>query len=348
MSCPHQAETGVGVNSNDYKGDLQKMKKRNIWLLTALLSIALALSACGGSGSEKPADTVVTEAAEAPAIKGLNEPRSETPEEDAAQTRAQLPGTAFSVSDVEAYTGQAYVVVNDNKPYFSEEDLTTDSFESYSDLDHLGRCGVAWACIGTDLMPTEARESIRQIRPSGWINVEYDHVDGGYLYNRCHLIGFQLAGENANEKNLITGTRYMNVDGMLPFENMVADYVKETDHHVMYRVTPVFEGDNLVASGVLMEAQSVEDQGEEIEFCVYAYNVQPGVTIDYATGESRLAEKDPQPQGADYILNTNTKKFHRPDCGGVEQMDESNRLPYTGSRDELLAQGYAPCGRCNP
>ena len=186
--------------------------------------------------------------------------------------------------------------INDNKPYFSEEDLTEQSFEYYSDLDELGRCGTAYACIGIDLMPTEERGSISQVKPTGWKSVEYDVVDGKHLYNRCHLIGFQLSGENANEKNLITGTRYLNVDGMLPFENMIADYVEETENHVLYRVTPVFEGDNLVASGVLLEAQSVEDQGEDIQFCTYVYNVQPGVEIDYETGESRLAEAELQSQ----------------------------------------------------
>ena len=179
--------------------------------------------------------------------------------------------------------------INDNVPDFPEDDFTTDSFESYSDLDNLGRCGVAYAKIGQDLMPTEKRGSIGQVKPSGWHTQKYDNVDGKFIYNRCHLIGYQLAGENANPKNLITGTRYLNTTGMLPFENEVNDYVDETDNHVLYRVTPVFEGDDLVASGVLMEAYSVEDEGGGVQFCVYCYNVQPGVVIDYATGDSRLA-----------------------------------------------------------
>ena len=250
------------------------------------------------------------------------------------------------------------MAVNDNVPYFTEDDYTTNSFESYSDLDALGRCGVAYACVGSDLMPTEDRESISSVKPSGWINVEYD---GQYLYNRCHLIGFQLTGENANEKNLITGTRYMNVDGMLPFENMVADYVKETDNHVLYRVTPVFEGDNLVASGVLMEAYSVEDSGEGVTFCVYAYNVQPGITIDYATGASAASGEDlPQASAPaqttsgseeetqQYVLNTSSMKFHEPDCSGVASMSDANRQDYTGSRQDLIDQGYTPCGICKP
>ncbi len=193
------------------------------------------------------------------------------------------PAVSYDLDQVPAYTGEPYVVINDNQPFFGEEEYTTEAFETYRALDGLGRCGTAYACVGEELMPTEARESISSVKPSGWINVEYG---GQYLYNRCHLIGFQLTGENANERNLITGTRYMNVEGMLPFENLVADYVKETSNHVLYRVTPLYEGDNLVASGVLMEAGSVEDQGEGVCFNVYVYNVQPGIGIDYATGAS--------------------------------------------------------------
>ena len=264
---------------------------------------------------------------------------------------AQTGTEGFDLSNLPAYDGSPYAAVNDNVPYFTGTDYTTNSYESYSDLDALGRCGVAMACIGTDLMPTEDRESISSVKPSGWINAEYD---GQYLYNRCHLIGFQLTGENANEKNLITGTRYMNVDGMLPFENLVADYLKETDNHVLYRVTPVFEGDNLVASGVLMEGWSVEDDGEGVAFCVYAYNVQPGITIDYATGASAAAgESLPQTtasaaeEGA-YVLNTSSMKFHEPDCSGAASMSDANRQDYTGSRQALIDQGYTPCGICKP
>lgn len=190
---------------------------------------------------------------------------------------------------IPAYSGEPYAVVNGNIPYFTASDLTSESFEYYSDLDDLGRCGTAYSSVGTDLMPTEKRGSISKVKPTGWQVAKYDFVDGKYLYNRCHLIGYQLTAENANEKNLITGTRYLNVDGMLPFENLVADYVKETENHVLYRVTPVFEGDNLVASGVLMEAESVEDAGDGVEYCVYVYNVQPGVEIDYATGENHAS-----------------------------------------------------------
>ena len=197
----------------------------------------------------------------------------------------------FSTSDVPAYSGKAYTSVNGNVPYFSAAELTTQSFETYSDLDSLGRCGVTYACIGQDLMPTEERGSIGMVKPTGWHTVRYDDlVDGKYLYNRCHLIGYQLTGENANTKNLITGTRYLNIEGMLPFENMVADYIQETNNHVLYRVTPIFEGNNLLANGVLMEGYSVEDKGAGVSYCVFAYNVQPGIEIDYATGESKLAD----------------------------------------------------------
>ena len=192
---------------------------------------------------------------------------------------------------IPAYSGEPYAVVNGNIPYFTESDLTTESFEYYSDLDAMGRCGTAYSSIGTDLMPSEKRGSISKVKPTGWQISKYDFVDGKYLYNRCHLIGYQLTAENANEKNLITGTRYLNVEGMLPFENLVADYVKETENHVLYRVTPVFEGDNLVASGVLMEAESVEDAGDGVEYCVYVYNVQPGVEIDYATGDNHASRE---------------------------------------------------------
>ena len=192
------------------------------------------------------------------------------------------------ISHIPAYSGDPYVEVNGNVPYFASSDLTTEYFEHYSDLDSLGRCGEAYVNICQDTMPTEPRGSISSIKPSGWHTYKYDFVDGKYLYNRCHLIGYQLAGDNY-KTNLITGTRQFNVDGMLPFENMVADYVKETDNHVLYRVTPTYDGDDLVAQGVLMEAESVEDKGDGVEFCVFTYNVQDGVDIDYTTGETKLA-----------------------------------------------------------
>ncbi len=194
---------------------------------------------------------------------------------------------AETLEEIPEFSGEAYVAVNGNVPFFRPEEITTESYEEYAELDDLGRCGVTMACIGIDIMPTEDRGEIGSVKPSGWQSVKYDIVEGKYLYNRCHLIGFQLAGENANRQNLITGTRYLNIEGMLPFENLVADYVQETKNHVLYRVTPLFEGDNLVAHGVLMEGYSVEDEGEGVLFCVYAYNAQPGIIIDYATGDSR-------------------------------------------------------------
>lgn len=195
----------------------------------------------------------------------------------------------FGLSLVPEYSGKPYAVINNNRPFFKSDELSGVSYEYYSPLDSLGRCGTAVASVGTDIMPKEDRESIGQIKPTGWHTVKYDIVEGKYLYNRCHLIGFQLTGENANEKNLITGTRYLNIEGMLPFENMVADYVKETGNHVMYRVTPVFDGYSLVASGVLMEGFSVEDNGESVCFNAFCYNVQPGIKINYKTGESEQA-----------------------------------------------------------
>lgn len=262
---------------------------------------------------------------------------------------------ALSLEDVPPFSGEPYVVLQDNQPGFSQEDFTTDSFETYSSLDLLGRCGTAYANIGLDLMPTEERDSIGQVKPSGWQTVKYDIVDGKYLYNRCHLIGWQLTAENANRSNLITGTRYMNVDGMLPFENMVADYIKETGSHVMYRVTPVFSGDDLVAQGVQMEAYSVEDDGDGICFNVFCYNVQPGVTIDYADGTNHLSDKDAQTDSsststdtasAHYVLNTSSKKYHDPSCSAVGKMSEKNRRDFTGTQAELEKEGYTPHTSC--
>lgn len=267
------------------------------------------------------------------------------------------------------YTGMPYEEVNGNQPDFGEDVHKKKAFERYSELDELGRCGQAYANIGKELMPTKERGAIGMVRPTGWHTVKYDTVDGKYLYNRCHLIAYQLAGENANEKNLITGTRYMNVQGMLPFEDTVAEYVKRTGHHVLYRVTPVYKGKNLVASGVQMEGYSVEDQGKGICFHVYVYNIQPGIQIDYATGDSvytgkegdtqkaqdayKMAkkgkkEKQAEQKNCDYVINKNTKKFHKPDCASVKDTLSKNRKYYKGNREELLSDGYEPCGRCNP
>ena len=199
--------------------------------------------------------------------------------------------TSFNLEDIPEFDGKTpYVIINNNEPEFPDEDLNTNSFEKYSELDSLGRCGVAYANVSKETMPTEARGDISKVKPTGWHAVKYDCVEGKYLYNRCHLIGYQLTAENANKQNLITGTRYLNVEGMLPFENQVAEYVKQKNGHVLYRVTPIFEENNLVANGVQMEAESVEDRGEEVKFNVYVYNVQPNIKIDYSTGNSELIE----------------------------------------------------------
>lgn len=249
---------------------------------------------------------------------------------------AKAASTSFDLTGIPTYSKDPYVVLNNNTPYFTESELNVStSFETYSALDKLGRCSVAYANVGKDLMPTEKRGAIGKIKPSGWHTVKYTGIDGNYLYNRCHLIGYQLSAENANEKNLITGTRYLNVTGMLPFENMVADYVEETGNHVLYRVTPIYNQENLVADGVLMEAQSVENG--ELAFCVYCYNVQPGIEIDYHTGDSKSSETEqPSKTSEDlYVLNKNTKKFHRPDCSSVQDIKPKNKQEFSGNTKGL-------------
>lgn len=307
-------------------------KKIRYLIGSILLSLSFVLGACSQSAGSQQTEVNTELSGE----KGTGSPEQ----------------SSFDLSQVPAYSGEPYVVVNNNIPFFKDSDLTTEAFEKYSDLDSLGRCGAAYANVCQEIMPTEKRGAIGMVKPTGWQTVKYDWVDGKYLYNRCHLIGYQLSGENANEKNLITGTRYLNVDGMLPFENLVADYVHETDHHVLYRVTPVFENSDLVASGVLMEAQSVED--DDVLFCVYCYNVQPNVTIDYATGESHASEDtniQETSQSTDeqtYIVNENTKKFHLPSCSSVKDMNSGNKREFTGDRQELLDEGYSACKTCHP
>ena len=375
-------------------------QKRLITQLSLWLALLLAFTGCAESTVTSQDNiyaieqlaTIPSELLEA-SETAVSEPESGQPQENASDTQESQQVTsatdvptgegtsAFSLREIPAYSGTPYTEVNGNQPYFTEEELTTQSFETYSELDSLGRCGVAYANVGQDLMPTEPRGEIGAVKPTGWHLVKYDNVDGKYLYNRCHLIAYMLAAENANPQNLITGTRYLNVQGMLPFETKVCDYVKNTGNHVLYRVTPIFDGDNLLADGVLMEAYSVEDAGEGICFCVFAYNVQPGIGIDYATGDNwaessgtyqstaapvtvetlapqpetdtavQITPESPAPQesqGITYVLNTNTMKFHYPTCSSVDDMKEKNKQIYTGSRDEVINMGYVPCKRCNP
>ena len=349
----------------------KKMIKGMAWLLALLLSLSLAFTGCDiDLGNSLPDDNGKgSGATDRIPDKGTeNGTESEEETEESKETQPTDSGDTAEVGEqreaekalgVPKFSGTPYAALNDNVPAFDEDEITTQSYEFYSALDNLGRCGYTEACIGKDIMPTEDRESISSVKPSGWVNNKYDTdlVDGGYIYNRCHLIGFQLTGENANKKNLITGTRYMNVDGMLPFENMVADYVKETGNHVMYRVTPIYDGNDLVACGVQIEAYSVEDEGDGISFNVYVYNVQPGIVINYATGENWLSDDAPditeKPTDAvssekTYVLNTNTKKIHKEDCRYVDDISEANYQEYTGNMNDLLSDGYTTCGTCKP
>lgn len=262
------------------------------------------------------------------------------------QERPQEDAVTITIDEVPVYSGDPYVVINDNEPSFSSEELESDSFESYGELDDLGRCTIAFANLSSELMPQGERGSIGQVKPSGWQTVRYDSVDGKYLYNRCHLIGWQLSGENANERNLITGTRYMNTEGMLPFENMVADHIKETDGHVLYRVTPIFVEDELVARGVQMEAYSIEDAGASICFNVFVYNVQPGIEIDYSDGSSRLSKTVDESQEDGVIRgNSRSKIYHCPGQAAYEDMADSRYLVLFDSEEEAIAAGYRKAQR---
>ena len=261
----------------------------------------------------------------------------------AGETQAPLepPRQAVSLDALPEFSGDPFVEVNGNEPSFSEAERELPAFEAYAPLDGLGRCGTAFALIGPETMPTEERGSIGSVKPSGWHLVKYDIVDGSYLYNRCHLIAYRLAGENANERNLVTGTRFMNVRGMVPLEDRVASYVDRTGNHVLYRATPVFEGDDLVARGVHIEAESVEDGGAGISFNVFAYNVS------WLDGSLELQDGFDASR-YDYVLNVRSKRFHKPDCPSVEDMKAGNREGFDGTREEAEALGYVPCGRCNP
>jgi len=314
------------------------MHKRLSTILSLILALILLLSGCGLKPDAGGADS------------------------------GGLPGATtgegkISLSDIPPHSTEAYVVINDNIPFFTEDEITSVAFENFSMLDSLGRCGVATASVGQELMPSEDRGSISSVTPSGWEcdgvsnNNTYDFVENGYIYNRCHLIGFQLTGENANEKNLITGTRYLNIRGMLPFEDMVADYVKETENHVMYRVTPIFGEYDLVASGVLIEGWSVEDEGDGICFCVYAYNVQPGVEINYRNGINRkIGDVDVDldepviPKEHTYIINKNSRKYHLEGCRHAKNIATENRESFFGTKEEF-EEAYPdciPCATCDP
>lgn len=326
------------------------IRNRIVKLICLLLAFICLCTGCGyfnASGSDNRGTKAGTESNEAATGKS---------EVAATVFMSEVTKTADWFDLLPEYLGTPYIEVNKDIPFFTEEDKKrTDAFETYSDLDDLGRCGVAYANICEELMPMDEREeSLSSITPSGWCQNRYD---GEWLLNRCHLIGYQLAGETLNEKNLIAGTRYFNVEGMLPFENTVADYIADNpDNHVLYRVTPIYKDENdLMAYGVLMEAWSVEDNGYGCQFCVFVYNVQQGVEIDYATGENCAAEDETSKStSADaeeentYILNTNSKKFHSEDCSNTERISEKNKSAYTGDREALISQGYSPAGCCNP
>lgn len=379
------------------------MRKKNLLVLLWLSLLLLFAPACQAANSDESQTTNSSQISSENVSDSTSEEILSSGENIQDNSSYATGLDAFNLANVPAYSGSPYCEINGNCPFFTNEEMTAESFESYGELDSLGRCQTCIASIGKDLMPTEKRGNIGNVHPTGWHLVKYAGIDGNYLYNRCHLIGYQLTGENANTRNLITGTRYLNVDGMLTFENKTADYIESTGNHVMYRVTPIFEGDNLLASGVLMEAKSVEDNGTGLSFCIYCYNVQPGVTIDYATGDSSGPEftgssssnsgsssssssssgsagsysgsgsssgsASSYDSGAgassgsagssgavaagsssssSYVLNANTKKFHRPSCGSVSTIKDSNRQDYTGQRQDLINQGYEPCKKCNP
>ena len=262
---------------------------------------------------------------------------------------------AFDQEDIPAYENLPYSEINGNVPFFDESDLTTSSYETYLPFDDLGRCQAASACLGPETLSTEKRGAIGRIKPSGWHTVKYpDQIEDLYLYNRCHLIAYELSAENDNEYNLVTGTRYMNVSGMLPFENKTTDYIKTTGNHVLYRSTPVFKDNELVCRGVLIEALSVEDHGDGIRFCIFCHNVQPGIEIDYATGDSHATENtasvtDSKPNVSDlYVINKRSGVFHHPDCDSVNNMAKRNKETTGKTREQLLSEGYRPCQNCNP
>lgn len=318
-------------------------------ILPLLLALLLSLSILPGCS-----ENTQTESAQSTESTSNAEVEQTASTYESAPEEAEPSSNTATVkeSQIPDYTGSPYTVVENNNPNLGASDAKGVT-EDYSSLDTLGRCGVVMAVVSPKTMPTEERGSIGMVKPSGWHTIRYDDlVDGKYLYNRCHLLGYQLTGENANRKNLVTGTRYMNVDGMLPFENQVADYVEQTGDSVLMKVTPVFVDDELVARGVQMEALSLDDDGKGVRFNVFCHNVQPGVSIDYETGESWRTNQ-PEPDTSDsqkmnYVLNTSSKKFHLPGCRSINLMADHNKQNFTGTKDELTSQGYDPCGNCNP
>lgn len=319
------------------------IKLRGLAKTLLLFSLFASLAGCGGAQA--------TVSGSAPTPSSGHEV-SEAGEESAPSEAAGVLG----IADIPEYSGSPYVEVSGNVPSFTDADLSSPA-ETYTPLDSLGRCGSAMAIVSRETMPTEERGSIGMVKPSGWHTVRYDDlISDRYLYNRCHLIGYQLTAENANERNLITGTRYLNVEGMLPFENEVAEYVEATGNRVLYRVTPVFVGDELVARGVQMEAKSVEDGGAGVSFNVFCHNVQPGIQIDYQTGQSRRSQDagstgesssiQPSADQVMYVLNVNSGKFHLPDCPSVSKMSDRNKREVTSTLDQMLAEGYSPCANC--
>ena len=328
-------------------------------LIAAVLSLTLA-----GCGSQQATTLPAPEPSQPVESSQLAQP-SEPNDQRAPST------SAFSLADVPAYTGSASCTVNADAPYFTADDMdyaaSNLGFEEYFEQDQLARCTGARACVGAETMPADGEErgGIGQVKPAGWHTATYGFVDGRYLYNRCHLIAWCLAAENANLNNLITGTRYMNVEGMLPYETQVAKYVERTGNHVLYRSTPVYEDDEqLLCKGVLIEAESVEDSGASLSLCRFCYNVQPGVIIDYYDGSSQVDPAGEQPDGSDadeaeassagdeqvraYVLNTKTEKFHEPGCSAVSKMSPGNRQDVEETRSEVVSQGYEPCGICKP
>lgn len=324
------------------------MKKKRLRFLPIVLLISILLF----TGCKTDTPDISVEPQE-PQLHITDTDINENPLENPDSQNLTL--SEFNIDDIPEYSGEPYIVINDNVPFFQTDEITDVSFEDYPELDSLGRCQACTACLSLDTMPADGEErgEIGMIKPAGWHTVRYDDIiSDKYLYNRCHLIGWQLGNENANVNNLTTGTRYLNVDGMLPFENQVADYIHDTGNHVMYRVTPIFVDNELVCRGILMEAQSVEDEG--CVFCVYCYDVQPGITIDYTTGDSWVTGEEPEETAVitseehTYVLNTNSMKIHTPDCDSVNNMNPNNRQDYTGHIEDLEAQGYTRCGNCHP